>query len=61
MQRVVDLNNNQIKAVANSYKNNYGFTMRQDLDGITRDGCLDFFVKESAYDKLRKKLDELSL
>ena len=61
MQRVVDLNNNQIKAVANSYKNNYGFTMRQDLDGITRDGCLDFFVKESAYDKLRKKMDELSL
>ncbi len=60
MQRIVELNNNQIRAVANSYKNNYNTTIRQDLDAIVLDGCLDFF-QESAYDKLRKKLDELSL
>lgn len=59
LKRVVGLNNNQIRAVHNSYKETFKQTIRRDLQDVNTDGC-GAFQREYG-DLLMTKLNELNL
>lgn len=56
-KQVLMLNNNQLKAVANSYKKSYKTTLRQAMSDTNRDGCAFWAVQHG--DLLQKRLNEL--